>query len=218
MAEWSYSGGTGPSAWGKMDPAWALADVGVRQSPVDLGAAEPGQVGDLGLRYPAATMDVVDSGHGIHLVPRDRMDVSLHAERFTVIDVHAHTPAEHVINGAVADAEVHIVHEDRDGKLTVVAVLIEVGESSGNAIEVFAAPDDADVILFDLNELLPTDVTGVYSYVGSLTTPPCTEGVQWYVHATPLVVSHQQIAQVASLQGRSSRPVQPLHGRRIVLG
>ena len=220
MAEWTYEGDTGPDRWGSLDPEWALADVGYRQSPVDLGQAVGSLVPSLRYLYGPGSVMVDDSRFGVRLRPTAEAStgIDVDGERLDVIEIHAHTPAEHAIDGALAPAEFHIVHTDAAGGHAVLGVFVEVGDHNP-VLELFGerAPVGTTVTV-DPRDLLPPADSHLYSYVGSLTTPPCTEGVRWFVLGEPTHGSEAQLVSIRTRQGTTNRPVQLLHGRRIARG
>ncbi|MGI9665707.1 MAG: carbonic anhydrase family protein [Acidimicrobiia bacterium] len=215
-AEWSYEPPTGPEQWGSLDPAWVMADVGYRQSPVDLGEAIVGHVDDIDIAPGDIPMSRSFTSHGVQLVPEVPAIAAVGSRRLRLAGIHIHTPAEHVIGNHQAAAEIHIVHTDDDERFVVLGVLVDEGVHSPEAALFLKSDPEDDTVPADIAGLLPADQRPVYSYSGSLTTPPCTEGVSWYVFKEPIQFAQSQLEELTRLQGASNRPVQPLHGRRIV--
>ena len=218
MTQWTYEGDTGPDRWGTLDPAWALADVGYRQSPVDLRKAVEAAVPSLRYLYGPAEARVDVDRYGIRLRPTTPASIEIDGERVDVLEIHTHTPAEHAVDGRLAPAEVHIVHQDANDGLAVLGVFVESGEENP-IIDLFGldAPEGATLTV-DPRHLLPEGGSAIYHYEGSLTTPPCTEGVRWFVLAAPTHASDAQLASMRARQGRTNRPLQDLHGRQIGRG
>ena len=222
MTDWSYEGATGPDKWADLDPAWAVARLGVRQSPIDLGGAAPGGGTDLGVEYDAVVLtDVTNDGHTVHVGVSPGGVLRFDGRQWTLGGLHFHTPSEHRINGEAFDMEIHLVHADDQSRLAVLGIFSTVGGSSAALDVVFdEVPDGTESI--DLRaagipvvDLLPADLGRWLSYTGSLTTPPFTEQVQWIVLEQPIEVSESEIAAMRDRFGANARPVQPTHGRRV---
>ncbi len=217
---WSYVGETGPEHWGSLAEPWALCGDGTRQSPIDVGAALPARLPPLEFDYRSWAETVVNNGHTI------RFDVApgstLHAgvNRYRLVQFHFHTPSEHLRWGMPAPAELHLVHRADDGTLAVVAVWLVPGRWSGSTFSSLwgALPTlehqryPVRALRIDPEDLLPARRDYVY-YRGSLTTPPCTEGVEWFVLTEPVEVPPGLLHRLGRIMGANARPVQPLNGR-----
>jgi carbonic anhydrase len=223
-ATWSYVGSTGPEHWGDLSPEWSSCSQGARQSPIDLATPSTEAGPALGLEWGVVDYDTDDEGHGVHVEVEGPATLTLDGAAFDLLQFHAHTPSEHTIAGRAADAEVHFVHQADDGRLAVVGVLVERGAENSAWSEVVdhiearehdAEADETGEGPLDLGTLLPAGLERV-SYVGSLTTPPCTEGVTWVVLTEPVQLSAAQI-DVLRDGHDSARPVQPL-GDRVLTG
>jgi carbonic anhydrase len=226
-ADWSYVGSTGPDSWGDVS---ATCGTGEAQSPVDLelATATPGTSADAPLlSYAATAFSAVNNWHTVEGVPEDVTASTLTVDGtvYTLQQFHLHNPSEHSLDGEHAAMELHLVHKSSDGDVAVVAVLIQVGAENAVLREFFEklpstpAPGvrEHEVELaqeIDLPALLPTD-SAVVRYTGSLTTPPCTEGVQWTVLETPVTVSQEQYSAFAALFPDDHRPTQDLGGRTV---
>lgn len=221
--DWEYTGEDGPENWAALTDDFATCGTGVQQSPIDLPAALPTAEADavtIDLGILPAVGEVVDTGHSSQFVPEAyQSSVEFDGDTYELLQVHAHTPSEHTIDGVQAAAEFHFVHTDDDGELLVVGVLVQEGESNAQwqpfleSATGAAAPETA----LNLSGLLPAD-SGYYAYEGSLTTPPCTEGVQWVVLQTPITLSASQLEQLSGQHSHNSRPVAPLGDREITGG
>jgi carbonic anhydrase len=195
---------------------WATCKTGTEQSPITLTSASRSIENDLSVDYPdEVTFDASDNGHTVQISPSGRASVTSDGDRFDLVQIHFHTPSEHEIDGAKADAEFHFVHADAEGDLLVVGVLANEGAEFGAwvpFIDAAGAPTHKGDNVIDLAALLPESLDH-FEYEGSLTTPPCSEGVEWRVLQTPIELSAGQLAQLRSAHDDNARPVQPLHGR-----
>lgn len=218
---WTYEGHEGPEHWAELTPDFA-ACKGNQQSPVDLTAASAGDNVDLALDWKPFAPTVTNNGHTIQAAAAGTPTTTLGGKVYTLQQMHFHHPAEHAIGGRRAPMEAHFVNKGPDGRLLVLGVMIEEGAANGEIAKLWevvpaavgAAPAKADV---DFAKLLPTGGK-FYRYAGSLTTPPCSEIVEWIVFADPITASKEQVAAFAKLYPINSRPVQVLHERTIVLG
>lgn len=220
---WSYEGETGPEHWGMLQAEYATCAAGTEQSPIDLAGASTGDVPDLTFDYQPTSLEIENLMHTVQVEYAPGSTMQVGDTSYELVQFHFHTPSEHHLQGREFPMEVHLVHAASDGRLAVVGMLIEEG-----------APNEAMAPFFEnlpagLHEvtsvagtqinaeaLLPQD-RAVYHYDGSLTTPPCTEGVSWFVMREPVQMSGEQIAAVESVIGTSDRPIQPLGERELVL-
>ena len=221
---WSYEGEAGPENWGELDEAYQLCALGTEQSPIDLAEADFTQedLQDIAFNYQPSALTLVNNGHTIQ-VPYDAgSGVVLDGEEYELLQFHFHTPSEHAVEGELLGAELHFVHRrvGTEGELAVVGVLIEEGAENEALAPVLAnAPEEEGEAetgeTVDANALLP-EGRATYRYPGSLTTPPCSQGVKWNVLAEPIEMSAEQIETLFSIIGESNRPLQPL-GDRVLL-
>jgi len=222
-AHWTYEGKTGPSAWGKMDPTFAACGVGKTQSPIDIHDAEA-QVADLPpitFDYKPVAAKVIDNGHTIQVNLDPGNTITFDGKAYTLVQFHFHKPSEEKIDGKAFDMVAHLVHKDADGKLAVVAVLLRAGSASAPIARIWAGlPSEKgkESALpggpFDVSALLPRE-RGYFAFQGSLTTPPCSEGVQWLVLRSPVDVSSDQVAAFGKIYPKNARPTQTTNGRAI---
>ena len=218
-AHWTYEGEEGPDHWGDLSTDYAACSTGKKQSPVDLTSADQKDLINIAFHYQPSKVNIINNGHTIQVNYDAGSYIEVDGMRYDLLQFHFHAPSEHSVNGKLAEAEVHLVHKNKDGGLAVVGVLIEKGESDNNAIQSFwnslpataasAQTLDAQV---DSNNFLPA-VQTTYRYDGSLTTPPCTEGVKWMVMTQPITFSEAQLANYTKLFEGTNRPVQDLNGR-----
>lgn len=214
---WSYTGETGPEAWGEVREAYATCSIGTEQSPVALSLADAVQaeLPALMFNYSEAMLSVEDSGLGFTATPDGEHTLTIGDDLYTLLQFHAHTPSEHTLNGESFPAEVHFVHQNEAGELAVVGVMIQPGaENEAFAGYVAQASGGEAMGANDLASMLPADKTYL-AYSGSLTTPPCSENVRWNVLAEPITWSQEQIDVLVDAHGVTNRPVQPLEGRTV---
>lgn len=217
---WDYSGEGGPEAWGKMKPEFSQCSTGQRQSPIDIRGGIAVQLEPIQFDYRTTGFSVIDNGHTVQVNLPSGNTITVLGRRFELLQFHFHRPSEERINGKQYDMVAHLVHKDAEGKLAVVAVLLDRGvaqpliQAVWNALPLEKNEAQAAPGSIDLNKLLPED-RRYYTYMGSLTTPPCSEGVLWMVMKTPVPVSPEQIDIFARLYPMNARPVQQAAGRLI---
>ena len=217
---WGYEGAHGPEHWGSLDPGFAACSEGTRQSPIDLAEAEPGDLPDIAFDYAPSAISIGNNGHTIQVDYQPGSGIVLEGTRYGLRQFHFHHPSEHTVEGGSFPLEMHLVHSAADGALAVVGVLFEEGppnEALGPVWERLPAePGPTAVVpgMVDAAALLPQRKT-TWRYAGSLTTPPCTEGVSWLVMTEPLTVSAEQVGAFTAIFPGNARPVQPRHGRRL---
>ena len=219
---WGYGDDDGPAVWAELDPSFALCATGRAQSPIDLAAAVAGKRGDLALSYHLERVTVVDGGVTQHILPEIGGTASYEDIVYRFVGLHAHTPAEHVVGDWQADAEAHFVHQTPAGATAVIGVFLEAlpgAHPFDVIIEPRAANGESVTLeqLVDLQRLIPT-TGGRYRYVGSLTTPPGTEGVQWIVMEDAQPVGQAALEAFTARYGPNNRPTQPLNDRPVTLG
>lgn len=214
---WTYHGDEGPAAWAELSENFAECEAGDEQSPIDL----PDHADEKSTGHPKITSlptvgESIDTGHTIQLVPDgDASEVEWKGNEFDLAQVHFHMPSEHTVEGKKLDAEFHFVHVAEDGKALVLGVLAKEGDTENEAWQSFiegAAEPGTDDLPIDVAAMLPTDPT-FEEYAGSLTTPPCTEGVQWVIYHEPIELSAEQLAVLKGAYEENARPVQPLGDR-----
>lgn len=218
---WSYEGAHGPEHWSRVKPEFNTCATGKRQSPVHIqesgtlqGPAEP-----LQFDYRPTGGSVVHNGHTIQVDLEPGNTMSVRGSSYELLQFHFHHPSEERVNHRSFAMVAHLVHKNHEGQLAVVAVLIDPGAANGLVHKVWTHMplDSGDRVrlptgLIDLRELLPTDQR-YYQFMGSLTTPPCTEGVLWNVLKTPVTVSREQLKLFSQIFPNNARPVQALNGR-----
>lgn len=227
---WSYSGEAGPGAWGALTPVYALCANGKGQSPIDLASGKGMAGAQWSFDYGSTRLkiahhehvdELIDNGHTIQLHVEEGSTLTLNGDVYHLKQFHFHTPSEHKLDGVNMPMEIHFVHQDSSGGLAVVGVLVEEGAANANIqklVENLPATKGDTVAIadhhIDLNLHLPAREQG-FHYVGSLTTPPCSENVQWLVLHDHMKASKEQIAAFATRIGPNNRPVQPLNARSV---
>jgi carbonic anhydrase len=215
-AHWGYSG-HGPAAWGEV-PGAEACKLGKLQSPIDIRDAKKTGLPPLDLHYQKGGASIVDNGHTVQIDLADAGFLNVGGVPYKLVQFHFHAPSEEKIGGKGFPMVVHLVHKAADGKLAVVAVLLKEGKADAALAPLFTAMAREKIAPrklyagFDATEILPAD-KGYYKYVGSLTTPPCSEGVAWHVLKQPITVSKAQIETFRKHYRMNARPVQPLNDR-----
>src|SRR3984957_1696759 len=219
---WSYEGKEGPKHWGSLDPAFATCKMGHKQSPIEISHPKLADLPELKFAYQAVPLSIINNGHTIMIDYAPGSMLTVGDKAYTLQQFHFHHPSEEHINGKGFDMVAHLVHADREGHLAVVAILFKVGapnpllETLWNNV-----PPEKDKLLeipqvsVNVESLLPPQ-HGYYTYSGSLTTPPCTEGVTWYVLKSVSTLSNEQLAIITKLYPHDNRPTQKLNHREVL--
>lgn len=217
---WGYGGEHGPAHWGDMEPDFAACKLGKAQSPIDIRNARKTALPALDFEYTKSSAEVVNNGHSIQVNLVDGGVLNLDGVPYKLVQFHFHAPSEEKINGKAYSMGAHLVHQSAERQLAVVAVLLTEGRANAALDPVFKNLPQTEGgkntlgANFNAAELLPA-ARGYFRYVGSLTTPPCTEGVRWQVLKQPVEVSKAQIAAFRKLYNMNARPVQPLNDRKV---
>jgi carbonic anhydrase len=220
VAHWSYEGEGGPAQWGSMKPEFAKCATGTRQSPIDIREGIKVQLDPVPFDYKPSAFRVIDNGHTVQVNVAAGNSIEVIGRRYELVQFHFHRPSEERIDGRQFDMVVHLVHKDPEGRLAVVAVLLDRGSAQPivqkvwNNLPLEKGEEVPARDTLDLNALLPPD-RSYFTYMGSLTTPPCSEGVLWMVMKQPVPVSPEQIGIFARLYPMNARPIQSAAGRLI---
>ncbi len=216
---WSYEGDTGPEHWGDIKPEFSLCRTGKSQSPVDLKFHKPKGGGEISFNYRPEPLKVMDNGYTIEVGTSGQSSAKLHGQNFSLTHIQFRTSSEHTLSGNSLPMEAQFFHKSDNGEIAVVAIILIVGKENQTIRDIFDNfPKQKGMVvekpntLFDPSRLLPDHMTH-YMYTGSLTTPPCTEGVRWYVLNTPVEMSKAQILQFRQVYSKNNRPLQPLNNR-----
>lgn len=219
---WSYHGDTGPDAWGSLDPSYRQCEVGRMQSPIDLSAAVPGERGDLAVSYHLNALTFTEDRKTIVISAEPGGVMSYGGRQYDFAELHFHAPAEHTIGGIHPDLEGHFVHVGPGRSIAVVGVMFEAAPGRHPVDEIVATiPQPGETVrkerLADIQRLIPL-ASPRYRYSGSLTTPLCTEGVDWIVMQEPQLVGSAALDAFADRYAPNNRPIQPLNDREVTLG
>ncbi len=219
---WSYSGELGPANWGELSAAYELCATGHQQSPIDLTRTQGAGLVDIETDYRAQPLHVVNNGHTIQVNYDKGSSMVVGHSKYELLQFHFHSPSENQVNGKSYPMEIHFVHKDQHGTFGVLGVFVEVGDENIALREIWSRLPkkggeafQSREIVINGNDLLPRE-RDYYRFVGSLTTPPCSEGVQWHLMHEPIQASTQQIAAFLEIIGENARPVQGL-GHRLVM-
>jgi carbonic anhydrase len=219
-AHWDYAGSGGPERWGQMKPEFAKCSSGTRQSPIDIRDGIRVELEPVQFDYKPSAFRVIDNGHTVQVNVGPGNSIEVMGRRYDLLQFHFHRPSEERIDGKQFDMVAHLVHKDIDGRLAVVAVLLDRGsaqpivQSVWNNLPLEKGDEVAARGTLNLGDLLPAE-RSYFTYMGSLTTPPCSEGVLWMVMKTPVPISGEQIAIFSRLYPMNARPVQSAAGRLI---
>ena len=219
-AHWDYQGSGGPDSWGRLKPEFARCSSGTRQSPIDIRDGLKVQLDPVHFDYKPSAFRVIDNGHTVQVNLAAGNFIEVMGRRYELLQFHFHRPSEERINGRRFDMVAHLVHKDSEGRLAVVAVLLEQGgaqpvvQTVWNNLPLERNEELPAQTTIALDELLPVE-RGYFTYMGSLTTPPCSEGVLWLVLKQPTPLSREQIKLFGQLFPNNARPVQPVNGRPV---
>jgi len=222
-SRWSYAGKTGPLVWGKLDPAYQACSKGHEQSPIDIRGAHLNKaLKPIEYHYVAGPVTLENNGRTIvvHVDPGSYMVAD--GIRYELRQFEFHHPSEEAEHGRLTDMDVELLHQSADGKTAIVEVRLAMDRGSANAVLATLWPHlprtaGTSAKITDMVSaagFLPAD-PGYWTYMGSLPTPPCTEGVRWFVYENPISLSLDQLRTFTALFRMNSRPLQDAHGRRI---
>lgn len=220
--DWSYDGDTGPEMWGRLRPEWVLCDQGQQQSPIDIRDGLGVDLEPVLFDYRSTRFRIADTGKTLEVQPGDGMGIDLRGRHYALTHLQLHRPSQERVAGQGYPLAVHFHHRSAEGRIAIVAVMMDGGGPAHAALQTLwnslpLQPGDQYMpqTEIDLASLLP-EHRGYYLYVGSLTTPPCTEGVTWAVMQTPIAVADEQLQVFARLYPYNSRPIQATNGRLIL--
>ncbi|MDH4262475.1 MAG: carbonic anhydrase family protein [Spirochaetia bacterium] len=220
-AHWSYDGKTGPQYWGNLSQDYNLCKTGKTQSPIDIQNAESGNLKSIAFNYNSSSLKILNNGHTLQVNNERAGFITVENGKYELVQFHFHTPSENKINGKSFPLELHLVHKNSQGELTVIGVMFEEGVKNDIIEKIWNnAPESSDkAATIESVSINPLDILpengSYYQFKGSLTTPPCSEGVNWYVLQTPAQLSKDQITKFTTFFGENARPVQPLNERKI---
>jgi carbonic anhydrase len=219
---WDYGDAHGPSHWGELTPEFAKCKTGHHQSPIDIRNTKSADLPPLRFEYKPSPLHIIDNGHTVMINYGPGSSISVGGKKYQLKQFHFHRPSEEKINGEGFEMSIHLVHADEQGDLAVVAILLLQGEDNAIVRELWNdLPQEKekeqllDNIQIDACQLLPADQS-YYSFSGSLTTPPCSENVTWFVLKHPVTVTAAEIKQFSQLYRNDARPTQPLYDRVVL--
>lgn len=216
---WDYKGACGPEHWGDLAPDFCKCKEGQRQSPIGISTTEKTKLDSIVFNYYPTHLKIINNGHTIQVNYEKGSSISIGKDKYELVQFHFHTPSEHHIKGTTYDMEAHLVHKNEHGKLAVVAVFLKESETNNFIYTLWhnmpkekgkerIVPD----IKINALQLLPAE-RGYYTYSGSLTTPPGSECVTWFLLKTPVGVSRAEVEEFTALFEKDARPIQHPYGR-----
>jgi carbonic anhydrase len=221
-AHWSYEGAHGPRNWGNLQSDFSACKLGHQQSPIDIRQTSKAELPKLEFAYQPSPLKIIDNGHTIQVNALPGSAVTIGGVRYELLQFHFHTPSEERIQGRSYPLVAHLVHRNADGKLAVVAVLFKKGADNPLIKTVWDAlpkekgkEQEPSGVSIDAATLLP-QAQAYYNFPGSLTTPPCSEEVNWFVLKQPVEISEAQLKRFHQVYTHNARPVQPLNGRTVL--
>ncbi len=221
-SEWSYDGNTGPEYWENLSDYYSNCGCGHAQSPIDVDPKAAEHFDEsLNISYSFADIDFINNGHTIKEMVHTKNTITFIGKTYQLIQFHFHTPAEHFLNHKQAPMELHFVHMSKDKDVAVIAVFVDDSTIVNPTFSLISqyvpkhhSEEIVDKYVMDLNQFLPKNKS-FYHYSGSLTTPPCSEGVKWIVLSEPITATREQIESIHSIIDDDNRPLQLLEGRPI---
>ena len=222
---WSYQGDERPAYWGDLADEYATCKTGKNQSPINLN--HRGSVGTTGLSgfdvfYRDTTLKIQNNGHSVQVNYSNGSYILINQQRYDLLQFHFHTPSEHQLNGVNYPMEMHLVHKNAQGDLAVIGILFQEGQTNHTLQRIIShAPKQKGKeklysnVKINPNLLFPMEKK-FYKYSGSLTTPPCSQGVYWMVFKQPIEASALQLRKMLQIMGENNRPVQKHFARSIL--
>jgi carbonic anhydrase len=221
-AHWGYTGAEGPDHWAEISPEYAACGGGKNQTPIDIRNAIKAKLDPIVFHYTTNVDEVLNNGHTVQANMEEGSKITVDGIDFQLKQFHFHTPSENLVDGEHFPMEMHLVHADKDGNLAVVAVMFKEGDKNEALAHLWKhMPHHVDEHGKPEGHVNPRDLLPenrhYYRFTGSLTTPPCSEGVRWLVMQDPLSAGKEQMAEFTeSVHGADNRPTQPL-GARLIL-
>lgn len=219
---WSYEGASGPEHWGDLDPEYAACNIGKEQSPIDIRNPKKVHLPAIRFEYKSGPLKIINNGYTavrVNYAPGNGNFLFVGDQRYELTQFHFHHPSEEYVHGMPYEMVAHLMHKSSDGKVVGVAVLLKAGRANAIVQQLwkYMPKTQGKEELVAGVEVNPTGVlprdTSYYTYMGSLTAPPCTQGVTWFVLRTPMEISAEEISAFAALYPHDVRPPQPLNGR-----
>jgi len=222
-AHWGYEGKHSPLHWGEMKEEFAMCSKGKMQTPINIVPTQDVDIQALDFQYHTDATNVVNNGHTVQVNIASGSTVIIDGAEYELKQFHFHTPSENNINGEEYPLEAHFVHATKEGDLAVVAVMFKMGEENPILAKIWSKfpleqnkPVSIELSKTDIEGILPSNKE-YYKFMGSLTTPPCSENVKWNVFKTTMSISKEQIKQFFNIFGHSNnRLLQDVNGRTIL--
>lgn len=221
-AAWGYEGAIGPAHWGSLSDQYILCKTGKTQSPIDFKHVFPAGRTKLDLDYRVTELEIENNGHTIKISYPQGSYLRVAGEAYKLLQFHYHAPSEHTVSGRYHEMEIHFVHQAADGTLAVIGVFVDEGPENLALREIWdhlpRAADKKTKVgkeIINARDLIP-EGAGLYRYMGSLTTPPCSEGVNWFVMKQPIHASKAQLDQFRAIMQGNNRPPQPVNQRLVM--
>ncbi|MCI5125431.1 MAG: carbonic anhydrase family protein [Candidatus Electrothrix sp. AR5] len=219
---WGYTGDAAPEHWSSLDPAYTLCASGANQSPIDLTNFTEAELEPIKFNYTGLVTEVAHTNHAIQAKYTAGSTIKVNGKIFALKQIDFHAPSEHLINGGQVPVEAHFVHADNDGNFAIIAVLYTLGNEHAELKKIWqqmpaeAGKKTGMASQVRAGELMPENKE-YYRFNGSLTTPPCTEGVLWMVMKNPVPVGEKQIKKLVQvLKHSNNRPMQPVNARLVL--
>jgi len=220
---WGYEGKEGPEHWGSLKKEFSTCGAGTRQSPIDVSAGVKVDVSSSAIKfdYKKVKAEVINNGHTIQVNYPAGSSITVGDKKYNLLQFHFHTPSENIVAGRPYNMEMHLVHKSESGELAVVAVFIQQGkhnkalQQTWDVMPTKAGGKATLAKKFVATALLP-NTKSYTKFNGSLTTPPCSEGVNWLVMNKPIDVSKKQLAKFLEVVGKNARPIQAINNRFVV--
>jgi carbonic anhydrase len=218
---WGYTGDESPEHWGELDPAYEMCAKGLNQSPIDLTGFVEAELEPIAFNYTGLATEILNNGHSIQANYAAGSTITVAGRTFELKQFHFHAPSENHIDGKSFPFEAHFVHVDKDGKIAVIGVMYEIGDENPALAKLWKQMPEKEgkVALASqvkAEELIPEN-RDYYRFNGSLTTPPCTEGVYWLMMKNYQTVSKEQVEKFSKAMGHpDNRPIQPTDARPVL--
>lgn len=219
---WGYIGEKGPENWSSLSDEYNICQAGKNQSPVNLESTVDADLTPLEINYQDSPLRIINNGHTIQVNYQPGSFLTIDDERYELLQFHFHHPSEHKIEGEALPMELHLVHKGEKGNLAVIGVFLKEGQSNPTLQKIWqqmptrqGREKNISKVNINASDLLPED-KDYYRYFGSLTTPPCSETVNWIVLKEPVEISNPQVQKFAQVFPMNARPIQ-LVKRRFLL-
>lgn len=220
---WGYTGDTGPEHWGDLAPEFSTCKTGKNQSPINITSDVEADLDELSISYQTAPTEILNNGHTVQVNIAEGSYFEVDNSKFSLKQYHFHTPSENLVSGESYPLEAHLVHADDQGNLAVIGVFFEYGEQNETLAKLWkqlptqvGEVNKLDNVATNIEALFPEE-RDYYRFTGSLTTPPCSEGVRWFVMQDAVSISKQQVeAFLGAVHHENIRPVQAINARKVI--